>query len=122
MCRQSATCWDWSCDLAEGPANDSRTAAGNEGNDAMSDKPTSNQETPRPPDAGCSQAIVSRVIEKCHECGAGQNDDGSMSLPRGWPFSAPCATCQKRMEDAMFELGKACRESVDRQVLEFLVS
>lgn len=60
------------------------------------------------------------AIAKCQECGASNNADGTMTLPRGYPFSDPCQECQKRMGHAMCELGGACCESVDKRFLELI--
>ena len=43
----------------------------------------------------------------CSECGSGpvEGQVGVYVLPRGWPYSAPCRTCERRIRQLCFNVG-----------------
>ena len=42
----------------------------------------------------------------CPKCGAGRNEDGTLTLPKEWPVYDDCEECAKWNAERMKEFGK----------------
>lgn len=66
-------------------------------------------------------AEANNLPTHCPACGAGPNDDGTYTAPRGYPFESPCQECRRRTELRLRALGHAMAYAREKLVVDAVI-